>query len=173
MAEFRYFVPDKKFRHYSSERLLLFFWLITFLFGYLEDSATNYDFETIKIFSVLISFCFTIYLLIASFFTYKPLKGKFDGTIIFSPQSIILKETQIETSKIHKLKLAYNDICGDVDLSPSKQFAPRKSRGIGNYLEFTYEDGEVYLVYFEITSKVDQQKLQPFIAEMERLNKFN
>jgi hypothetical protein len=98
-ASFEIFEPAGKTFRLTPNWIILIMWSVTIFFFWVFDTAfpPHSDFRSIWLICVVL---ITLYYLVASFFTYKPLNGTIAGKIIFEIDSVIVNNKVFELRDI-------------------------------------------------------------------------
>ncbi len=110
------------------------------------------------------------YFLISSWWKYEPLNGAINGIIKFESDSIIEDGKTYHLKDIINLDFRFVDFYGKRSTN-GRDFNPKLSQGVNNYVTFTYSAGEDQVIYFQLRNKDEYKSLSPFINEAIKLKK--
>ena len=104
-----------------------------------------------------------IYFLGQSYWSYEPLDGIMQGTIVFNGDSIVVNEKVYDLKMISKLDFAFNDYYGMMYWMRS--FNPRLSQGVDNFVEFKDSSQQIIRIYFRMPGKNGAKSFYSFIND--------
>jgi hypothetical protein len=168
---FDIYIPDQKKFHLTPDWIVFGLWFIVIGFfwaldGVLPDSGYYRGFAALMVAIV------SIYYLITSFWTYKPLNGKLEGQIVINQDSFIINNTAYSLKDIYNLDFLIYDYYGKSS-TIGRSFSPRLYQGVNNYISFTDKNNEDHLVYFKLQTEHSFQSLAPFINRAIKLNRMS
>ena len=166
---FTIFTPDGKKFHWTPNLIVFGSWFITIGAFWIFDNPPSTDNE----FRTLIACCvgfLSLYFLIASFFTYKPLNGTLNGKIIFGDTAIIVNDETFELKDINDLDFYFFDYYGKTTGS-GRDFDPKMYQGVNNYVTFTDKLGQIHTIYLKMETEHSYLSLDTFINAAIKANK--
>jgi len=172
-VSFEIFEAEKKPFRFTPDWIIGILWFTPLLMLWLfnGDSKPNGVFGTIVTTYFIGVFVITIYFLIVSFSTYKPLKGRLAGEIQFEKDRIIVNGTFFSLQDIRNLEFNFGDYFGEKDPKSYKSVNPMLSQGVDNYVSFADSANQNQLIYFKITGPHSRTSLAPFINEAIKMKK--
>ncbi|MFI5139418.1 MAG: hypothetical protein ACHQIM_16465 [Sphingobacteriales bacterium] len=167
---FEIFKPEEDKFRLTPNLTMAILWLVPALLLWAikgDNSGPPNDF--VKIYFVCV-FLLTMYYLTSSFFSYKPLRGSIDGEIEFENDGIIIDDKTFKLADIIAIDFSFTDYYGQSSMYV-RDFNPRLSQGVGNYVSFTDSKNQNQIIYFRFQGKHGYQSLSPFINEAIKLKK--
>jgi len=160
---FDLFEPDKKWLHLTPNGIVFILWGVTIFFLWAFDSVLPAQ-STGRSVWLAIVLLISFYYLITSFFKYRPLNGQINGKIIFQSESFTIGNKVFDLKDITSVDFGFADFYGKMS-SNGRDFSPKFSQGVNNYISFTDDKNQPQKFYFRMMTKNSSITLHPFINE--------
>lgn len=158
---FEIFIPEEKRFRVTPNLIVFSLWFssIGILWAFEDAPITKEIKGYVALGIVLIS----LYYLIASFFTYEPLRGTLNGEIVFGNNAITMDSEIYELKDIKNIDFRFVNYYGQMPIRSGANFNPLLSQGVRNFITFTYRNDQSVKVYFKLYGKYGSEALYPFI----------
>ncbi len=104
---------------------------------------------------------------------YEPIRGKFEGYLIFEKEKIIVCEEIYPIEKIRTIKISNNDYSGKLVNISKGNLGPALSNGTRNFVIIFFESGESKRYQFEMINEDDFQKVRQELINYYLLRKID
>ena len=158
---FTTFIPDGKKFHWTPNWIMFGLWASAIFLSWLLDYPHS-PYNDLKGWVLICVGGLSLYFLIASFFTYKPLNGTLSGEIIFGDAAIIVNDETFELKDINDLDFYFFDYYGKTTGS-GRDFDPKMYQGVNNYVTFTDKLNQTHTIYFKMETEHSYLSLDTFI----------
>jgi hypothetical protein len=166
---FDIFEPEKKRFHLTPNWIVFGLWFLAIGFLWLFDNILP-DIGTVRGIVAGCIFLISMYYLIVSFATYKPLSGKLEGEIKFVDDCIIINGKSFDLKNISAIDFSFYDYYGKSS-TYGRSFDPKLYQGVNNNISFIDNKNETHLVYFKMQTEHSYLSLAPFVNQAIKLNK--
>ncbi|MCF6129065.1 hypothetical protein L1S35_05220 [Flavobacterium sp. AS60] len=162
MQKFSIYKKPNKF-YWSAE--IITYSIIFFCFGVMlfKQKVLNIEENLIdKVFMwlVLSTFMFGVILKFYNIGRYEPIRGKFEGYLIFEKEKITVCEEIYPIEKIRTIKISNDDYSGKLVNTSKGNLGPALSNGTRNFIVIFFESGESKRYQFEQINGNDFQKVR-------------
>ena len=107
----------------------------------------------------------SLYFLLTSFLSYRPLNGKIEGKLVFGLGYVAVKDKSYYLSDILQINLYLKDYFGKRSHARRYNFNQLLSQGVNNVLEITDMSNNVQRVFFRLKDKNDYKNLELYLDE--------
>jgi hypothetical protein len=162
MQKFSIYTNPNKF-YWSAEIItysIIFFCCGVMLF---KQKVLNMEENLIdKVFMWLAvsTFIFGVILKFYNIGKFEPIRGKFEGYLIFEKDKITVCEEIYPIEKIRTIKISNDDYSGKLVNTSKGNLGPALSNGTRNYIIIYFESGESKRYQFELINADDFQKVR-------------
>ena len=167
---FEIFEPDGKKFHWTPDWIIPPLWLVPILILWAVKGDDSGPPGNLIMGYFICLFLLTMYFMVASFFTYKPLNGVIKGEIIFEKDKIEIDDKTILLSDISALDFSFSDYYGQSNVA-YHSLNPKLLQGVNNYVTFSDKQGDTKLIYFRARGPHSSDSLSEFINEAVKLKK--
>lgn len=172
-VQFPMYEPDKKALKFTPDTIMIIMIGVIVGIEVLFKDQLKSSTSTLASFVNIFLICtglLAFYYLITSFFRHKPLYGKLDGFIQFTPHAIIIKNNIYLLKTIAGIDFRLNDYYGESSTN-GRSFNPKLSQGVKNFVTFIDEAQQEHIIYFKLEDKHQYILLSNFVNEAIKLNK--
>jgi hypothetical protein len=162
MQKFSIYTKSNKF-YWSAEIItysIIFFCCGVMLF---KQKVLNIEENLIdKVFMWLVvnTFMFGVILKLYNIGRFEPIRGKFEGYLLFEKDKITVCEEIYPIEKIRTIKISNDDYSGKLVNTSKGNLGPALSNGTRNFIIIYFESGESKRYQFELNNSNDFQKLR-------------
>lgn len=174
MPRFPIFHKSEKF-NWSTNKIvysIVFFCFATLLikrevFGFEENFL-----DKILIVLIVAAFGIGFCLMLANLGKVKPLRGYFDGDLVFAEGGIKIKDRFLPLETIKKIQISNNDYYGRLSTSRGN-LGPTLSNGTSNHLTIFFEDGKTEQHRYQLQISDDFQRIRKILVVYQSMGKID
>lgn len=175
MQKFSIYTDPNKF-YWSAQNITYSF--IFFCCGvmFFKQNVLNIEQNSIDkvcIWFVISAFMFGIVLKFYNIGRYEPIRGKFEGYLIFEKEKITVCEETYPIEKIRTIKISNDDYSGKLVNNSKGNLGPALSNGTRNFIIIYFESGESKRYQFELINENDFQKVRQELINYYLLGKID
>lgn len=162
MQKFSIYTKPNKF-YWSAEIItysIIFFCCGLMLFKQKVLNIEDNLIDKVFMWLVVSTFMFGVILKFYNIGRYEPIRGKFEGNLIFEKENITVCEKIYPIAKIRTIKISNDDYSGKLVNISKGNLGPALSNGTRNFIVIYFESGESKRYQFEQINGNDFQKVR-------------
>jgi hypothetical protein len=175
MVKFSIYTKPTKF-YWSAE--IIIYSIIFFYCGvmFFKQKVLNLEENLIDKIFMWLAVCTFMFGVILKFYNlgkFEPIRGKFEGYLIFEKDKVTVCDEIYPIEKIRKIKISNDDYSGKLVNISKGNLGPALSNGTRNFIIIYFESGESKRHQFELINSDDFQKVRQELINYYLLGKID